>query len=85
MALTQPSGFELVTRTGCHLCDVMEAELRPVLSDHGLHLALRDVDEEKELLERYGDVVPVLLRDGRPVAKVRLEPGQVERLIRRRR
>ena len=81
----QARGFELVTRVGCHLCDVMEAELRPLLADHGLSLGLRDVDQDAVLLERYGEVVPVLLRYGRPVAKVRLEPGQALRLIRRRR
>lgn len=77
--------FELVTRAGCHLCDVMAEQLRPALANHGLSLGLRDVDQDVELLERYSDVVPVLLRDGRPVAKVRLAPGQAERLIRRRR
>ena len=77
--------FELVTRAGCHLCDVMAEQLNPVLAVHGLSLEFRDVDQEAELLARYGDVVPVLLRNGRPVAKVRLQPGQAERLIRRRR
>ena len=77
--------FELVTRSGCHLCDVMEAELLPLLADHGIQLGLRDVDHDADLLERFGEVVPVLLRDGRPVAKVRLKRGQAERLIHRRR
>ncbi len=78
-------GFELVTRADCHLCEVMETELRPLLDRHGLRLTLLHVDLDAELLERFGEVVPVLLRDGQPVAKVRLEPGQAERLIRRRR
>jgi hypothetical protein len=77
--------FELVTRQGCHLCDEMEAVLRPVLQDHGLELGTRDVDLEPALAERFSDVVPVLLRDGRPVAKVRLSAREATRLIRRRR
>ncbi len=77
--------FELVTRVECHLCGEMEQIVRPILAAHGLELGYRDVDAEPQLLERYGDVVPVLLRDGRPVAKIRLTTAQVERLLRRRR
>ena len=77
--------FELVTRTGCHLCDEMEAVLLSVLSRHGLVLGYRDVDAEPELLERFSEVVPVLLRDGAPVAKIRLSEARLERLVSRRR
>jgi Glutaredoxin-like domain (DUF836) len=77
--------FELVTREGCHLCDEMEAVLDPVLQEHGLALGKRDVDQEPALARRYTDVVPVLLRDGRPVAKIRLSIEEARRLIRRRR
>ena len=77
--------FELVTREGCHLCDEMEAVVLPVLADHGLPLGRRDVDREPALARRFTDVVPVLLRDGRPVAKIRLSAEAARRLIRRRR
>jgi hypothetical protein len=77
--------FELVTRSGCHLCDEMEAVLREVLARHGESLGYRDVDAEPALRRRFSDVVPVLLRDGKPVAKIRLTEQQAERLVRRRR
>jgi len=77
--------FELVTRPGCHLCDEMEALLLRVLPQHGLSLGYRDVDADADLLGRFGEVVPVLLRDGKPVAKVRVTETQLVRLIRRRR
>jgi len=80
---SQPANFELVTRTGCHLCEVMEAVLLEELPRYGLKLNYRDVDADPALEERFGDVVPVLLRDGVPVAKVRIEPEQVRRLITR--
>jgi glutaredoxin len=75
------AGFELVTRAGCHLCDEMAA----VLDQEGLDYSLRDVDGDAELCARFGEVVPVLLRDGRPVAKVRLTPGELARIVARRR
>lgn len=77
--------FALVTRSGCHLCDVMAAELERELGPEGAAWRSVDVDADAELRERFGEVVPVLLRDGVPVAKVRFEPGQLERVVRRKR
>jgi hypothetical protein len=77
--------YELVTREGCHLCDEMAALLDEVLPAHGLTYSLRDVDAEPELRERFTDVVPVLLRDGRPVAKIRTDHRSLERILRGRR
>ena len=74
----------MVTRDGCHLCDEMEAVLREVLPALGAAYELVDVDGDPELTRRFGDVVPVLLRDGRPVAKVRVDPTTLRRLVARR-
>lgn len=77
--------YELVTREGCHLCDEMAVLLAEVLPAHGLSWSPRDVDAEPELRQRFTDVVPVLLRDGVPVAKVRVDRRSLERIVRRRR
>lgn len=80
-----PARYELVTRGGCHLCDEMAAVLDEVLPSCGLSYVARDVDAEPELRERFSDVVPVLLRDGRPVAKVRVDRAALTRIVRGRR
>jgi len=77
--------YELVTREGCHLCDEMAALLDAVLPAYGLTWSLRDVDVEPELRARYTDVVPVLLRDGQPVAKIRLDRWTLVRIVEGRR
>lgn len=77
--------YELVTREGCHLCDEMAVLLDEVLPSHGLCWSPRDVDAEPELRERFTDVVPVLLRDGVAVAKVRTDRRSLERIVRGRR
>lgn len=79
------STYELVTRQGCHLCDEMAALLDEVLPGHGLTWSPRDVDAEPELRVRYTDAVPVLLRDGSAVAKVRLDRRSLIRIIEGRR
>lgn len=73
-----------MTREGCHLCDEMALLLDEVLPPHGLTWSPRDVDAEPELRQRFTDVVPVLLRDGTPVAKVRVDRRSLERIVRRR-
>ena len=80
-----PARYELVTREGCHLCDEMAVLLDEVLPPLGLSWSPRDVDAEPDLRERFTDVVPVLLRDGVPVAKLRLERRSLERIVMRRR
>ena len=75
------ASWELVTRDGCHLCDEMAAELERA----GLAYTSVDVDGDERLVERFGEVVPVLLRDGKPVAKVRLDAARLRRIVRRRR
>jgi hypothetical protein len=62
----------------------MAAVLDEVLPALGQSYSLRDVDAEPDLEARFGDTVPVLLRDGQPVAKVRLDRRTLERIVRRR-
>jgi len=79
-----PARYELVTRDGCHLCEEMAAVLDEVFPALGLSYFRRDVDAEPELRERFSDVVPVLLRDGLPVAKVRVDRRALLRIVRGR-
>jgi len=79
------SVYELVTRQGCHLCDEMEALLDEILPSFGLTYSSRDVDAEPELRARFTDVVPVLLRDGQPVAKLRTDRRALIRIVQGRR
>jgi hypothetical protein len=62
----------------------MAAMLAEVLPRFGLPYRSIDVDADPALAARYGEVVPVLLRDGRAVAKVRITARDLERLVRRR-
>lgn len=81
--------YQLLTRAGCHLCDDMARLLDEVMRRRGIDYETIDVDgaggAPAELRARYDDVVPVLLRDGVAVAKVRLDRAQLERILERRR
>jgi glutaredoxin len=57
--------LQLLTRAGCHLCEVAAETLARIADDAGLTAAEVDVDADPELQAEYGDRVPVVLLDGR--------------------
>jgi glutaredoxin len=77
--------YQLLTREGCHLCDDMARLLDELMPRRGMSYDVVDVDADPELRERWGETVPVLLRDRVAVAKVRLDAAGLERILDRRR
>ena len=71
----------LLSRTYCHLCDEMEAALRPMIGSTPLDVVDIDAPGNEALEDRYGDAVPVLLagsaHDGRELCRYRLDAGAV--------
>ena len=67
-----PIRLRLYSRPGCHLCDQMRQEVDRLLADRPREWEVVDVDRDPELARRYGEVVPVLLVNGRLFARVRL-------------
>lgn len=51
----------LLSRSYCHLCHDMEAALAPIMQEFGATLQVIDIDESPQWLERYDELVPVLL------------------------
>ncbi|WP_249933382.1 glutaredoxin family protein [Blastococcus sp. CCUG 61487] len=61
----EPARLRLLTRSGCHLCQVAEETLERVAGEAGLAVEAVDVDADPELQSEFGDRVPVVLLDGR--------------------
>jgi glutaredoxin len=57
--------LQMLTRSGCHLCEVAAETLTRIGGEAGLTPELVDVDTDDELRAEYGDRVPVVLLDGR--------------------
>ena len=57
--------LQLMTRAGCHLCEIAAETLTRLAGEAGLVPQLVDVDGDDELRAEYGDRVPVVLLDGR--------------------
>ncbi|MFJ4143216.1 glutaredoxin family protein [Pseudomonas sp. NPDC089734] len=56
-----PPECQLFGTLGCHLCEVAEAILLPLV-EHGLLVELVDIAENESLFEDYGLRIPVLRR-----------------------
>jgi glutaredoxin len=56
--------LQLLTRAGCHLCEIAAETLTRLAGEAGLVPQLVDVDTDDELRAEYGDRVPVVLLDG---------------------
>lgn len=56
-----PPECQLFGTLGCHLCEIAEAEIMPLV-EHGLLVELVDITESDDLAEDYGLRIPVLRR-----------------------
>jgi glutaredoxin len=74
----------LITRQGCHLCEVAEAELARIVSafsalnpDKPYTVEVLDVDSDSELIAKYSEEVPVLLLNGEQIAFFQIDAERV--------
>ena len=72
--------IRVFSRRGCHLCEVLIEELLPLVRG-AFRVDVCDVDRDPELLERYGDLVPVVEFDGREICRYRLDAQAVRALV----
>ncbi|MCP1505631.1 hypothetical protein J2Y83_001604 [Pseudomonas marginalis] len=56
-----PPECQLFTTLGCHLCELAEEEIMPLV-EHGLMVELVDIADSEALFEAYGLTIPVLRR-----------------------
>ena len=71
----------LLSRAYCHLCDEMEAALRPMLGATPLRIIDVDAPDNAALLARFDEAVPVLFAGdpagGRELCRYRLDAARV--------
>jgi hypothetical protein len=66
----------LISRDGCHLCEVAEQTLDRIAGDQWTRV---EVSESVELERDYGDRVPVVLLDGKEHGYWRVEEDRLLR------
>jgi glutaredoxin len=73
----------LLTRVGCHLCEIAEQLLRDMAAELGFEYREADVDSSKVLRDEYSDRVPVILVDGREHGYWRVEEARLRTALAR--
>lgn len=74
----------LVVRTGCHLCADARQVVAQVAAESGVGWSEIDIDrhaDSERLVERYGELVPVVLVDGVQQGYWRIDAGRVRRAL----
>lgn len=82
--MADPIHLTLITRQGCHLCEVAEGELARVVAafsalnpDKPYSVEVLDVDSDTELTAKYSEEVPVLLLNGEQIAFFHIDQERV--------
>ncbi|MEM9056497.1 MAG: glutaredoxin family protein [Pseudomonadota bacterium] len=71
----------LYSRAGCHLCDDMLDDVEQACRGTGLTLSVVDIDTDAQLVERYGERVPVLHDGTRELCAVRFDAAALDTLL----
>jgi len=81
-----PLVLTIYSRPGCHLCDEMKAVVASVLLTTRTSASVEEIDVETDadLERRFGLEVPVLLVDGKKLAKYRIAEDDLRRILQAR-
>jgi hypothetical protein len=61
-------------RPGCHLCEDMRDALLAFQAEHAFQWCEVDIDDDADLLARYGALIPVLCLDEQEICHYFLNP-----------
>ena len=75
----------LLGKPGCHLCDVAREVVATVCAELGVAWEERSILDDRQLLRRYGESVPVTFVDGEQHDFWRVDPARLRAALARRR
>ena len=71
----------LYFREYCSLCHAMRDALRPYQAQYGFQLTVLDVDDDPALVERFDELVPVLMQEEVEICHYHLDSTRLEALL----
>ena len=76
----------IYSRPGCHLCDEMKSVVSRVIRSTRADATIEEIDisRDPKLEATYGLEIPVLVIDGKKVAKYRVSEAEVAWMVRAR-
>ena len=67
----------LYTKPGCHLCEAVEQVIERVRREMPFDFVKRNILDDSNDLKFYGELIPVVLLDGREIARYRMTEAQL--------
>ena len=71
----------LFTKPGCHLCEAVEQVISDARRRRPFEFVIRDILKDPNLHARYRDALPVVMLDGREIARYRLSAAELDRAL----
>ena len=71
----------LYTKPGCHLCESMKALLANAKAQQPFELTVIDISDNPALRRLYQNHIPVLLKDGKEIARHRIDVTKLSALL----
>jgi glutaredoxin len=71
----------LYSKPGCHLCDDLRTTLGELAAEYRFALDEIDITTDAALFARYHFDIPVLMRDGREVARGRVTDRELMKIV----
>lgn len=71
----------LYTKPGCHLCDEMKIVVANVARQFSVEVEEVDISADPDLMQEYGEQIPVLMLEGKKIAKYRISEVDLIRRI----
>ncbi len=82
--MSNPVRLTILSREGCHLCEVAHRIALQLQSEHSIEVRIVDVDGDDLLRERYGMRVPVVLLDDIEQLSGNVTEEELRRAIKKR-
>jgi glutaredoxin len=81
MSLWPMTKLTLYTRPDCCLCDDAKAMIDRAQREFSFELDEVDISSDPELVDRYGERIPVVMLNGAPVFELRVDEHELRRKI----
>jgi glutaredoxin len=78
--LSEPR-ITLYTKPGCHLCDDAKIAIERISGQTGAGWTEIDIESDPALMHEYGEMIPVILLDGRIHGYWRVEEDRLLRAL----
>lgn len=75
----------IYSRTGCHLCEKAENLLKPLATTLDFAMEIKLIDNNKELEDLYGQLIPVVQVNGKYFSHFRVDAEEFKSFLEKHR